>query len=113
MKNNFISEHLILRIKSLVKEKQKILGVSDWLYFDEKIKPKTSKSQMWFKDLNRINNYNVYQSEKLLPVSWNNLSPKELLEIHSSLKENRFYSYKNITGKSHKIRIKNKNDKSD
>lgn len=113
MKRDFISEHLIYRIRKMVGEKQKILGVPQnlWLYFDEKIKPKTTKSQMWFKEINRINIYNVYQTEGLLPVYWNNISSKELLEIHNFIKENKFYSYKNITGKSHKIRIKNRNDK--
>lgn len=107
MRTNFISEHLINQIKKMVKEKSKILDSGNsWLYFDEKIKPKTTKSQMWFKELNRINTYNVYQTEGLLPVSWINIPGKDLIKIYQILKENKFYTYKNITGRSHKVRIK-------
>ena len=108
MKRDFISEHLISAIKKMVKEKKRILGADNWLYFDEVIKSKTTKSKMWFKELNRINDYNVYQKERLVPVSWVNISAKELLEIHDYIKNNKFYSYRNITGRSHKVRIKNR-----
>ena len=111
MKRDFISEHLIDKIKKMVSDKKRILGDFNWLYFDEKIKPKKPKSKMWFKDINRINSYNVFQSEGLLPISWINISPNELLEIYEKLKKNKFYSYKNITGRNHKVRIKNRNDK--
>jgi hypothetical protein len=108
MKSNFISEHLISSIKKMVREKKRILGSDNWLYFDEKVKAKTTKSQMWFKELNRINEDNVYQTEGLLPVSWYNINAKELLEIFNLIKQNKFYTYKNITGRSHKVRIKRK-----
>lgn len=107
MRTNFISEHLINQIKKMVKEKSKILDSgNNWFYFDETIKSSSPKSQMWFGELNRINLYNVYQKEKLLPVSWINIPGKDLIEIYQILKENKFYTYKNITGRSHKVRIK-------
>jgi hypothetical protein len=107
MRKDFISEHLISTIKKMVKEKKEILG-TNWLYFDEKIKPRKTKSKMWFKELNRINEYNVYQTEGLLPVSWINISGEELLDVYNLIKENKVYTYKNITGRSHKVRIKNR-----
>lgn len=108
MKRDFISEHIISKIKKMITEKKKILGECSWLYFDENIKPTSNKSRLWFKEINRINLYNVYQTEGLLPVSWMNITGKELLEIHNKVKENEFYTYKNITGRSHKVRIKRK-----
>ena len=105
MKKDFISEHLIKKIREIVKYKRNILKAdNNWLYFDEPIKP--AKSSKLFKEINRINIYNVYPKEGLLPVSWMHISGKEIIKIYEMVKENKFYTYKSIDGKSHKVRIK-------
>lgn len=106
---DFISEHIIKSIKEGVIYKKKVLGSEEgWFFFDKEIKPTDSdrRSKIWFSSLNRINQYNVYQKDKLLPVSWLNIRGKELLEIYNIIKNNDFHSYKKIDGKSHKVRIK-------
>jgi len=104
---DFIKEHIVSKTKELVKDKRKILGTKTlWFWFDKKIKPNTNKSRMWVKTLNRINEHNVYQENSLLPVSWINIEGKVLLDVFFAIKENRFYTYKIIDNKSHKIRIK-------
>lgn len=98
----FLSKHLVKKIQEEVDKKKKILGSTyTFLYFDEVIvDPK--------KRINRVDKYNPYPLEEVLPLSWYFLSPKTLVKIYNNLKENKFYTYRSIDGKSHKIRIKNK-----
>jgi hypothetical protein len=98
---NFISRHLIKKIQEEVQNKNKILNCTHFLYFDQIIEdPKTK--------INRVDKYNPYPAEEILPLSWYFLSPKTLVTIYQNIKNNNFYTYKSIEGKSHKIRIKNK-----
>lgn len=98
----FISKHLVKKIQEEVDTKKKILNSTyTFLYFDEAITDKNKK-------INRVDRYNSYPEEEILPLSWYYLNPITLVKIYKNLKENKFYTYRSIDGKSHKIRIKNK-----
>lgn len=99
--SDFIRTHLITKIKDQVKEKQKILKFDGFLFLDKDIPDGEKK-------LNRLNQWNVYPKEELLPLSWYNIKGGSLLEVYSQLKDNSFYIYKILDGKSHKMRIKKK-----
>lgn len=96
---DFIRTHIITKIKNQVKEKQDILKFDGFLYLDKDINDGKKK-------LNRVNNYNVFPKEEVLPISWYQIKGLSLLEIYSQLKDNNFYIYKMYEGKSHKMRIK-------
>lgn len=98
---SFIERHLITSITEKVKEKQKILKFNGFLYFDESI-PDGKK------EINRVNEFNPYPKEEVLPLSWYFIRPLSLAKIYMKLKSNQFYIYKEIDGKSHKMRIKNR-----
>jgi len=98
---DFIRTHLITKIKDQVKEKQNILKFDGFLFLDNDINDGK-------KNINRVNNYNIYPKEEVLPISWYNIKGTSLLEVYSQLKDNSFYIYKVLDGKSHKMRIKKK-----
>jgi hypothetical protein len=97
----FISRHLVKNIEDQIREKMKILKHNSFLYFDDSIQD--SK-----KLINRVNGINAYGKEEVLPTSWYTLHPKTLIKIYENLKYNKFFIYKTIDGKSHKMRIKNR-----
>lgn len=96
---NFITRHVINKIGDLITEKQKYLGHNSFLYLDN-----PTKSKM--KYINRVNKFNYYYQNEILPQSFYFLEAKELLEIFSNLKSNNFFIYKTIKGKDYKTRIK-------
>jgi len=98
---SFIEKHLITSITQQVKEKQKILKFNGFLYFDETISDGK-------KEINRVNESSPYPKEEVLPLSWYFIRPASLAKIYLRLKLNQFYIYKEIDGKSHKMRIKNR-----
>lgn len=98
---NFIRKHLISKIKDQVKEKQNILKYEGFIFFDKEIVSKKLN-----KNINRVNFWSVYPKEELIPVTWSQLESDLILEVYSQLKENNFYIYKIMNGKSHKMRIK-------
>jgi hypothetical protein len=98
---DFIRTHLIAKIKDQVKEKQSILDFDGFLFLDSDILDGAQK-------INRVNKYNLYPKEELLPMNWYNVKGASLLEVYSQLKDNKFYVYKLLNGKSHKMRIKKK-----
>jgi hypothetical protein len=97
--SNFIRTHLISKIKSEVKEKEKILNFDGFFYLDNDVDDGKKK-------INRLNKHSIYPKEELLPLSWYALKGTTLLEVYSQLKDNNFYIYKFLDGKSHKMRIK-------
>jgi hypothetical protein len=99
MKVNFISMHLVKKIQEQVEQKSKILSTNRFIYFDEVIDDRKKK-------IDRVDRYNPYAKEEVLPLSWYLLSPKTLVKIYENLKTNKFYSYRLIDSKSHKVRIK-------
>jgi hypothetical protein len=98
---DFIRTHLITKIKDQVKEKQNILKFDGFLFLDKDINDGEKK-------INRINKWNAYPKEELLPLNWYQIKGNSLLEVYSQLKDNSFYIYKVLDGKSHKMRIKKK-----
>lgn len=98
---DFIRTHLITKIKDQVKEKQEILQFDGFLFLDKDITDGVKK-------INRLNKWCAYPKEELLPLNWYQIKGNSLLEIYSQLKDNNFYIYKLVSGKSHKMRIKKK-----
>lgn len=96
---NFIRKHIISSIQNLY-EANRQFASGGFIYFDEHIDIPSGRK------INRINGQNAYCHEEIVPMAWNAVSGKGLQEIKESLKEGRFYSYRNIEGKSYKIRKK-------
>lgn len=99
-KFNFITKHLISKIELLILEKQNFFNHSGFIYFDEPAKLKNNKL------LNRVNRYNFYYQNEILPQSFYFLEAKELMSLFDKLKNNKFYIYKQIGEKDYKTRVK-------
>jgi hypothetical protein len=101
-KMNFITRHLIEKINEQIKQKQSILKHDHFYYFDEPIKDKK-------KTIDRVNRWNPFHKEQILPTTWYALDGRALHELYCKLKNNQFYIYKKLDdGKRYKTRIKNK-----
>lgn len=98
---DFIRSLLITKIKEQIKEKERILKFDGFFFLDKDIKDDK-------RIVNRLNKHSLYPKEELTPLSWYQVKGKSLLEIYSQLKDNKFFIYKILDGKSHKMRIKNK-----
>ena len=98
---NFISKHLIEKIYEEVKKKQAVLKHEHFYYFDDPVMDKNRK-------IDRLNRWNPYIKNEVLPSSWYSIEGKTLMEVFQKLKDNEFYIYKDLEGKSHKMRIKKK-----
>jgi len=99
--SNFIRQHIIERVYEKIKEKQNVLKHNHFFYFDTPIK--NGKGL-----LDRVNRWNSFMKDDILPLAFYVIDGAALIEILKKLKSNEFYIYKNISGKSHKVRIKNK-----
>jgi len=98
----FIERHLIQKINDQIKQKQSVLKHEHFYWFDEPIKHNK-------KVIDRINRWNPYYKDEILPSSWYSFSGSVLREIFFKLKNNDFYIYKKLDdGKSYKTRIKKK-----
>ena len=96
----FIERHLIERINEQLKQKQAVLKHEHFYWFDEPIKDKR-------RVIDRVNRYNPYIKDQILPASWYSFDGSTLREIYFKLKSNDFYIYKKLgDGKSYKTRIK-------
>jgi hypothetical protein len=104
---NFITKHLIKKIETEIREKFSILKVENFCYFDEPVifKNKYNKDSAK-KTINRVNKFNPYVTEEIMPSSWYLMSGDTLIEIYDRVKNNDFYAYRKIDGRDHKIRIK-------
>jgi hypothetical protein len=100
-KMNFITKHLIGKINEQIKQKQATLKHDHFYYFDEPVKDRK-------RVIDRINRWNPYVKNEVLPSTWYAMDGTALHELYSKLKKNQFYIYKKLDGKSHKIRIKQK-----
>jgi hypothetical protein len=99
---NFISKHLIEKIYEEIKRKQAVLKHEHFYYFDEPIIDSKRR-------IDRINRWNPYVKNEVLPISWYSLDGGSLMEAYMKLKNNDFYIYKSLDdGKSYKTRIKKK-----
>jgi hypothetical protein len=99
--NTFIRQHLIEKVYDQIKEKQSILKHDHFFYFDKPIK--NGKTL-----LDRVNRWNPFMKDDILPRTFYGIDGVSLIEVFKKLKSNDFYIYKNISGKSHKVRIKKK-----
>jgi len=101
----FIERHLIVKINEQLKQKQAILKHDHFYYFDSPIKDGKKHKRV----IDRVNRYNPYIKNEILPISWYALDGSSLRELYMKLKYNQFYIYKKLDdGKSYKTRIKNK-----
>ncbi len=96
---NFIKTHLIAKIEEQVKHKQAVLKHNHFYYFDRPIIEDK-------KIIDRVNRFNPYRKDEILPSSYYSLKGGTLVDIFNQLKNNDFFIYKNIDGKSYKTRIK-------
>lgn len=99
--NNFIRQHIIQKVYEQIKEKQNVLKHDHFFYFDTPIK--NGKSI-----IDRVNRWNPYMKDNVLPHTFYGIDGVALIEVFEKLKSNDFFIYKNISGKSHKVRIKKK-----
>ncbi len=96
---NFITQHLVGKINEMIKNRQSKLKHQGFLYFNEP----TSGS----KKINRVNTFNPFEKEQVLPLSFYHLDGQTLVDIYKKLKSNDFYIYKKMEdGKDYKIRLK-------
>lgn len=102
---NFITNHLIGKIKAKIRISQEKLKCDNFIYLDEVITSNTNK-------IDRVNAQYPFKKDVILGYNWYNLDAQALLKIYSLLKENKFYVNKQIEGKFYKIRLKNEKDKS-
>lgn len=108
---NFIKRHLIDKIYQQVKDKQSILKHEHFFFFDNpiQISDRDSNKSIRNKQIDRINRWNPYLKEEVLPTSYYTLSGDLLVQIFKKLKSNQFFIYKKHNDKSYKMRIKDAN----
>lgn len=95
---NFLTEHIINRIKKEVIDLNVEAQNKSFLFFDENI----IESKYI---INRINTEHVYQFEEVLPISFYSLKGTTLTKIHKKLKERKVYVPININGIIYKTKI--------
>lgn len=101
---NFITKHIIAKIEDLVIRKQRSLKCDGFFYFDDLVKDTRIV-------INRINRWNVFAKEEILPISWHMLDSRTLITIFHRLKNNQFFGYRRIDGKDFKVRIKDEHSR--
>ena len=99
MKENFITEHIIKLIQQEIEGKKRVTKQTSFFYFNEPIEDDD-------KLINRVSQFNPFEKEGILPIGWHGVSPNTLIEIYDRLKNNEFFFYKRIEGKSYKARLK-------
>ncbi len=99
MKQNFITQHIIRVIENEIDNKRKLTTATNFYYFNEPIKDGD-------KIINRVSRFNPFQKEEIVPIGWYGLSGNTLIQIYDKLKNNEFFFYKIIEGKSYKARLK-------
>jgi hypothetical protein len=96
---NFITQHIVRKINELIKSRQLRLKHQGFLYFNN---PTNGKRK-----INRVNTFNPFEVEELLPLNFYHLEGETLIEIYKKLKSNDFFIYKRLEdGKDYKIRLK-------
>lgn len=112
--SNFIKNHLIAKIKIMYKDYDRNMsiqgndrfpiGTYGWsegkfLYLDTEIKNGN-------REINRINEYSLFYKGDINSIGWYALSGPQIIQIWDQLKNNKVHIFKNIDGKSYKIRKK-------
>ncbi len=101
---DFIKRHLIEKIKNEVELKRQITKECNFYYFDEPIKDKVAM-------VNRVSRFTAFGKEEIVGLSWYSLSGQTLLKIYDKIKNNDFFYYTLVDGKSYKARLKKNNVK--
>jgi hypothetical protein len=98
-KVDFITQHVIQQIERTIEEKRKVTKQTSFYYFNEPIKDGS-------RIINRVSRFNPFEKEEICSISWYALSGSTLVQIYDKLKNNDFFFYKNIEGKSYKAKLK-------
>ena len=99
MATNFISRHVIQKIQKEIEAKRKVTKSCNFYYFNEGIKDGK-------REINRVSRWSPFEKEEICGLSWYALSGSTLVQIYDKLKNNDFFFYKMIDGKSYKARLK-------
>jgi len=97
---DFIRYNLISKILTKYRENRNMYNHDNFFYFENNI----SK-------INRIGKGFLYNEEEIMPLEWQDIKGKELLEILKQMNQKNFFFYKNIDGKFYKTRPKKRNVK--
>lgn len=95
---NFLTKHIINRIKKEVIDLNVESKNSSFLFFDENI---VEDNYI----INRVTTEYPYQLEEVLPISWYALKGTTLIKIHNKLKERKVYVPLHINGITYKVKI--------
>ena len=100
---NFIKTHIVEKIKKEISLKGNRIdtptSMVSWYYFDEPIVDGKRR-------VNRVSKFNPFGKEDIIPINWFEMSGGSLLELYAKLKDDKFFYYKLIDGKSYKTRLK-------
>ena len=99
MKKNFITEQVIKLIEKEIEDKRKLTSITNFYYFNDPVIDGE-------KVINRVSRFNPFAKEEIVPVGWYGLSGNALVQIYDKLKNNDFFFYKLIEGRSYKARLK-------
>lgn len=96
---NFIKSKIIKKLEKEIKKRQVSYSHIGFFYLNNPI---------LFKELNinRLNDYYVYEHDKILPKKFSVLSGDLLLKILKSILNEEFHLFKIINGKKYKIKMK-------
>jgi hypothetical protein len=101
-KISLITKHLVTQIENCILEKHKYLNHDGFLYLDSPIVHNN-------KSINRVKNGYFYYYDQILPQDFFQLDGDGLMNIYHRLKSNKFFIWKEYSGKAYKVRIKNAN----
>lgn len=105
MSSNFITNHVIQLIEREIENKRRVTKQTNFYYFEEPIKDGKRL-------INRVSRFNPFEKDEIIPCGWRVLSGSALVQIYDNLKNNKFFFYKEVDGKSYKARLKkNENSK--
>lgn len=106
--SNFIKQHIVKKINEQVKEKQSKLNHHHFFYFDDSIDIgiQTTDRYLRNKKIDRINPWQPFLKEDIIPTTYYALNGPVLIEIWQKLKSNQFFIYKTYDKKSFKVRMK-------
>lgn len=99
MKKNFITEQVIRLIENEIEDKRKLTSITNFYYFNDPIFDGK-------RVIDRVSRFNPFVKEEIVPIGWYGLSGNALVQIYDKLKNNDFFFYKLIEGRSYKARLK-------
>ena len=99
MKKNLITNQVIRLIEREIEDKRKLTNITNFYYFND---PIVDGKRI----INRVSRFHPFEKEEIVPIGWYLLSGNALIQIYDKLKNNEFFFYKLIDGKSYKARLK-------